>query len=205
VLGDVRALDILDLGCGDGRYGRMLVDRGCASYLGIGASSRMVALAERSLAGTVARVTHARIDQLDLQPAAFHVIVSRMTLHWIEDLSTTFARISQALRPGGRLVFSVEHPVLTSSDAARTEGGRRAHWIVDDYFICGPRTVRWFGADAQKHHRTAEDYFQLLRPSGFSVEDLREGSPSADHIADPDELRRRQRVPLMLLLSARRT
>ena len=35
VLGSVRDLDILDLGCGDARYGRLLFDRGCRSYSGI--------------------------------------------------------------------------------------------------------------------------------------------------------------------------
>jgi SAM-dependent methyltransferase len=204
VLGDVRDLDILDLGCGDGRYGRALVDKGCRSYLGVDASSRMIALAERNLAGTDARAMHARIDQFDFRAAGFHLVISRMTLHWIEDLGAVFAEVAQALHPGGRIVFSVEHPILTSSDAARSEGARRTHWIVDDYFVQGPRTVRWFGADVQKHHRSAEDYFQLLRASGFSIEDLREGTPNAEFIADPAELRRRQRVPLMLLLGARR-
>jgi ubiquinone/menaquinone biosynthesis C-methylase UbiE len=164
----------------------------------------MIALAERNLAGTNARLVRAPIDQLDFPADAFHLVVSRMTLHWIDDLKATFAKISQALHPGGRLLFSVEHPVLTSSDAARVEGERRTHWMVDDYFIQGPRTVRWFGADVQKYHRTAEDYFQLLRTNSFAVDDLREGTPSAEHIEDPAELRRRQRVPLTLLLSARR-
>lgn len=204
MLGDVRDLDVLDLGCGDGRYGRLLIDRGCRSYFGIDASSRMVALAQQNLANTNARLEHARLDLLDFPTSAFHVVVSRMTLHWVEQLEATFGRIFQALHPTGRLLFSVEHPVLTSSDAARVEGEGRAHWIVDDYFVRGPRTVRWFGADVQKHHRTIEDYFQLLCASGFSVEDLREGAPSAEHIEDPLELRRRQRVPLSLLLSARR-
>lgn len=204
MLGDPGNLDILDLGCGDGRYGRTLIDRGCRSYFGIDASSRMLALAERNLAGTGARLVRAPIDQFGFPADAFHLVVSRMTLHWIDDLKATFAKISQALHPGGRLLFSVEHPVLTSSDAARAEGEGRTHWIVDDYFVQGPRTVRWFGVDVQKYHRTVEDYFQLLRANGFSVEDLREGTPSAEHIEDPVELRRRQRVPLTLLLSARR-
>jgi len=204
MLGDVGDLDILDLGCGDGRYGRLLMDRGGRSYFGIDASSRMIALAERNLTGRGARVLRAPIDQFDFPEDAFDLVVSRMTLHWIDDLKTTFARVSNALRPGGRLLFSVEHPVLTSSDAARVEGEGRTRWIVDHYFVQGPRTVRWFGTDVRKYHRTVEDYFQLLRASGLSVEDLREGTPSANHIEDAAELRRRRRVPLTLLMSGRR-
>src|SRR5689334_3251355 len=147
MLGDVRDLDILDLGCGDGRYGQLLLDRGCRSYVGVDASTRMIALAHANLASTKVRVMHARIDQFDFPTAAFDVVVSRMTLHWLDDLAKTFAKIRGALRPEGRLLFSVEHPVLTNSDAARVEGEGRTHWIVDDYFVQGPRTVRWFGAD----------------------------------------------------------
>ena len=205
MLGDVRGLEILDLGCGDGQYGRLLLERGCRSYLGIDASSRMIALAQQNLKTKHARLECVPIDQFVFPEAAFDVVVSRMTLHWLEDPKTTVLQIARALRPTGRLVFSVEHPVLTSSDAARVEGEGRTHWVVDDYFIPGPRSVRWFGADVRKYHRTVEDYFQLLRNSGLSVEDLREGTPSAEHIEDPLELRRRQRVPLSLLLGARKS
>jgi SAM-dependent methyltransferase len=166
VLGDVRDLDILDLGCGDGRYGRLLIDRGCRSYVGVDASSRMIALADGNLAGTSARLMHARIDQFDFRPTAFHLIISRMTLHWVDDLSTVFAAISQALHPSGRFVFSVEHPILTSSDAARTEGKPRTHWVVDDYFIQGPRTVRWFGADVQKPIAARRTTSSCCAPAG---------------------------------------
>jgi SAM-dependent methyltransferase len=203
VLGSVRDLDVLDLGCGDGRYGRSLIDRGCRSYLGIDASSRMIELAGRNLAGTDARFQRARIDGFSFPVSAFDFVVSRMTLHWLAELPATFERVRQALRPGGRLVFSVEHPVLTCSDAARIEGQGRTHWIVDDYFIGGARTRRWFGATVKKDHRTVEEYFQLLRATGFCVDDMREGVPSAERISDPAELRRRQRVPLVLVLSAR--
>jgi hypothetical protein len=115
-----------------------------------------------------------------------------------------FARLCRALRPRGRLVFSVEHPVLTCCDASREAGQGRSSWLVDDYFVPGPRVSHWFGARVQKYHRSIEQYFQLLRAHGFDVEELREATPSAQYITDAAELRRRQRVPVMLMLAARR-
>jgi len=73
---------------------------------------------------------------------------------------------------------------------------------VDDYFVLGARVAEWFGRRVQKYHRTLEQYFQELRANGFVVDDLREATPSAQQMGDVGELRRRQRVPLMLLISA---
>ncbi|MEO8180301.1 MAG: methyltransferase domain-containing protein [Deltaproteobacteria bacterium] len=204
LVGEVRAMDVCELGCGDGRYGRALIERGCHAYRGVDASSRMVAAARQALDGMGALVTQERIEQLELADESFDLVLSRMTLHWIEDLAPLFARLYRALRPRGRLVFSVEHPVLTSCDVAREEGQGRTRWVVDDYFVSGPRVSHWFGARVQKYHRSIEQYFQLLRANDFRVDDLREATPSARHIADPAELRRRQRVPVLLLLAAHR-
>ena len=204
LVGEVRAMDICELGCGDGSYGRSLLEQGCHSYRGVDASDRRVEAARRVLAGTQARVTHERIEELELADESFDLVLSRMTLHWVEDLAPVFAQLCRALRPRGRLVFSVEHPVLTCCDVSREEGQGRTRWVVDDYFVPGPRVSHWFGARVQKYHRSIEQYFQLLRSHGFEVDDLREATPSAQHISDPAELRRRQRVPVVLLLAARR-
>jgi SAM-dependent methyltransferase len=204
LLGNVHGLDVLDLGCGDARYGRRLIERGCASYVGVDGSGRMVELAEQALAGSRGSVRQANIEGLALPQGTLDVVISRMTLHWLEDLAPTFESIARALRPSGKLVFSVEHPVLTCCAEARVEGQPRGHWLVDDYFVTGPRTSRWFGVTVRKFHRSVEEYFRLLRSAGFRVVDLREAMPSKQQIRDEDELRRRQRVPLMLLIRAER-
>ncbi len=54
------------------------------------------------------------------------------------------------------------------------------------------------------HHRTIEDYLQLLTATGFSLSTLRECPPRPERFMDGDdaELARRRRVPLFLLLAA---
>jgi hypothetical protein len=64
LVGDVRAMDVCELGCGDGGYGRSLIERGCHSYRGVAAAERMVEAARRALEGTQALVTCERIEQL---------------------------------------------------------------------------------------------------------------------------------------------
>jgi hypothetical protein len=103
---------------------------------------------------------------------------------------------------GGRFVFSLEHPVITSCDRAWQTAGVRQDWIVDDYFESGPRSTDWMGGRVIKYHRTVEDYFIALRQAGFSVDELEECRPKRAHFADEATYERRKRIPLFLLFSA---
>ncbi len=103
------------------------------------------------------------------------------------------------------MIFSVEHPVITSCSQARPDGtGKRAGWLVDDYFVSGPRVVKWMNGEVVKMHRTVEEYFLLLQQAGFVVEALRESCPQREYFADEAEYQRRQRIPLLLFLSGRK-
>jgi SAM-dependent methyltransferase len=204
MVGGARDLDVFDLGCGDGQYGVSLLARGCRSYRGVDASSRMLEAARQNLVGTAGSVTQGLIEDLNLQGGSVDLVVSRMTLHWIADVGPVFERVAAALRPSGRFVFSVQHPVITCSDRARAGGQVRTHWIVDDYFVRGPRVAKWFDVNVQRYHRTTEDYFRALRSSGFVVEDVREAAPARELFPDPIEYGKRIKVPLILLMSGRR-
>jgi SAM-dependent methyltransferase len=203
MVGEVSGLDVLDLGCGDGRYGVSLTRRGCRSYHGVDASTRMVEMAQQNLAGTCGTVAHGLAEALELPKQSLDLVVSRMTLHWLADVRGLFANIARALRPSGRFVFSVQHPVITCSDRARAGGQVRTHWVVDDYFVEGPRIAKWFDVHVERHHRTVEDYFRALRSGGFAVEDVREPAPSTAFFPDPVEHERRSKVPLILAMSGR--
>ena len=67
-LGSVAGLRVADLGCGDAALGRVLLSGGCARYLGLDGSERMVAAARATLRGTPGAVVHGDID--DFAPAS---------------------------------------------------------------------------------------------------------------------------------------
>jgi SAM-dependent methyltransferase len=204
MVGEVQGLDVLDLGCGDGLYGRELLAAGSSSYTGLESARSMVEMANQNLQGTSAEIIHSKIEDWSFPVERFDLIVSRLALHYVADLETTLRRVHHALRPGGRLVFSVVHPLITSSDKSRAGGGKRLDWIVDDYFVPGPRSVYFMGDRVEQHHRTVEEIFGALQRSGFVVEQLRESCPRPEQFTDPALYARRQRIPLFLFLAGKK-
>ncbi len=203
-LGPVSGLRVLDLGCGEAEIGRELLSAGAARYRGIDGSTRMIEAARRVLAGTTGEAVLCDIEDLAEPAESFDLVLSRMALHYVADLGPVLRAARACLAPGGRVVLTVVHPVITSSDARASSTEPRQNWVVDDYFNTGPRDQRWLGARTLWHHRTIEDYVFELRDAGFALVNLRECAPHRERFDDDAEFERRRRIPLVLLLAGAR-
>lgn len=203
VVGDVAGNRVLDAGCGDGGCAADLLDAGAASVVAVDGSAAMIARARASLAGRKAEVKLADLE--DYQPPArsFDLVICRLALHYVADPAHVIRGWHRALAPGGRLVMTVVHPVLTAARCVTDGQHPRTDWRVDDYFLDGPRRRRWLGGEVTWYHRTVEQWLQTLMSAGFVLTHLSECEPDRQRLAGHDaELTRRQRVPLFLLLAA---
>jgi SAM-dependent methyltransferase len=201
LIGEVAGNRVLDLGCGDAQIGRELLAAGAATYLGVDPSDNMVRAGRATLAGSAGQITQATIEGWSYTPATFDLVISRLALHYVEDLPATFRQVFGALSPGGRVVFSVEHPVITSCNRALDAGGQRQAWIVDDYHVQGRRETHWLGGEVVKYHRTVDGYVEALLAAGFMLKALREASPRRAAFLRDETYRRRLRIPLFLVLA----
>jgi len=204
LVGNLANLHILDLGCGNAAFGLEALQQGCQSYLGIDGSHRMIEAAKRKLAGTPGRVVCESMETWNYPSHQFDLITSRLALHYIQEIEAVFTEVYQALIEGGRFIFSIEHPLITSCDRGWQNDGPRQDWIVDDYFETGPRVTTWMGGKVIKYHRTIEDYFAALQTAGFVVDTLRESRPQRARFRDQATYERRKRIPLMLFFSTYR-
>jgi SAM-dependent methyltransferase len=109
--GDVAGRRILDAGCGSGPLAAALRDRG-AVVTGVDASAGMLALARRRLGHDVALQQADLRDRLPFADGAFDDVVASLVLHYLEDWGATLAEFRRVLRPGGRLLASVDHPFV---------------------------------------------------------------------------------------------
>jgi predicted TPR repeat methyltransferase len=102
------ALDIVDAGCGTGLLAQYL--RPYARQLvGVDLSPRML---EKARARGYDRLVEAELASfLRSEPDAFDLVASSDTLVYFGDLSVVLAAARTALRPGGKLIFTLEHAI----------------------------------------------------------------------------------------------
>jgi ubiquinone/menaquinone biosynthesis C-methylase UbiE len=204
LIGNVHGKRILDLGCGDGLFSKELLDAGAAHYTGIDGSKNMVENATANIQSEKVSFLLNNLEDLKLDEASHDLIISRMALHYIENLEDLVNEVYRALKPGGQFVFSVMHPVITATFDHFSGKEKRTHWVVDNYFETGRRVEAWMDHSVVKFHRTIEDYFSLALTAGFSVSNLKEARPRKEAFDDEEEYKRRTRIPIILIFQLRK-
>ena len=162
----------------------------------------MVRVAKKVLKDQPAEIVHSKIESWDYPANQFDIVISRLVLHYIEDIDAVFRKTYKVLNKNGRFVFSMVHPVITSCDKSRQPGSQRKDWIVDNYFSNGLRKVILGDNYVYQYHRTIEDLFIGLQQAGFQIESLRESKPLREYFENEDLFIRRSRIPLFLFFSA---
>ncbi|ANZ39175.1 methyltransferase [Lentzea guizhouensis] len=107
--GDVTGRKILDAGCGAGPLMAELRERG-AEVSGFDPSANMLELARERL-GPDADLRKADLnDPLPYADRTFDDVIASLVLHYLEDWGPALEEIRRILKPGGRLLASVDHP-----------------------------------------------------------------------------------------------
>ncbi|MCS6123969.1 class I SAM-dependent methyltransferase [Shewanella baltica] len=203
-LPELRGKRVLDLGCGYGWHCQYAAEQGAAAVVGIDISAKMLEKARELTTADNVRYENTAIEDFESPSGAFDVVLSSLTLHYVQDLDAVFAKVAEQLSAQGVFCYSVEHPVFTSCEQQNwhfDSEGKIAHFPVDNYFKEGKRETSFLGADVVKYHRTIESHFKALISAGFQVDALIEPMPPLEMINKmgwQDELRR----PMMLILRA---
>lgn len=106
VLGELRGMRILELGCGGGLMAEEYARRGAAT-VGIDPSLPSLGVARRHARAEDVAVdyTGSVAERLPFPDAAFDAVVSADTLEHVEDVERVVAEASRVLKPGGRFVY----------------------------------------------------------------------------------------------------
>ena len=210
MLPPMKGLRVVDLGCGYGWFCRWVQEQGAAHVLGLDLSEKMLArareMSQGDAIGDVIVYERADLEQLVLPAAAFDLVYSSLALHYLEDAGRLFAIVHQALAPGGRFVFSTEHPVFMAPSRqgwAKDAEGRRI-WPLDRYAMQGPRVTDWLAKGVVKYHRTLATTLNLLIGAGFTIDRVEEFAPTPAQIEAQPALQEELDRPMFLLVSTRR-
>ena len=196
---------VLDLGCGYGWHCKFSVEQGAIQVLGIDASRKMIAEAERRNYDRRIVYQICGIEEYEYPAHTWDCVISNLALHYVEHLPQIFQKVHRTLTPGGTFLFNIEHPVFTAGvgqDWVYAEDGTPRYWPVDNYFFPGARKTHFLGCDVVKQHHTLTQILMGLLHHGFELEAVEEAEPPAEMMGTQGmehELRR----PMMLLVKAR--
>jgi SAM-dependent methyltransferase len=176
LLGDVRGVDIVELGCGTAFLSASLARAG-ARPVGVDLSPAQLATAQRCQHhhGVHFPLVEADAGRVPLRSGSFDLVVSEYGAAPWCDPAVWLAEAGRLLRPSGRLVF-LTHSV-TVALCVPEEGG-----AAGDHLLRGQRDVarvEWPGGGIE-HHPGHGDWVRLLRANGFEVEALHELFPPVD-------------------------
>jgi SAM-dependent methyltransferase len=204
LLPDLRGKRVLDLGCGFGWLARWAITQGAASVLGVDLSANMLARARAETTESRVQYLRADLESLELPQKTFDVAYSSLALHYVEDFARLIGGVSLALVPGGRFVFSIEHPIYMASMTPgwlTTENGARI-WPVDHYAIEGQRVTDWLAKGVRKQHRTLGTTLNTLIDAGFAIRRVVEWSPTPEQVAAHPSLAEELDRPMIVLVAA---
>lgn len=170
---DLSGRRVLEVGCGAGQCGRWLATQG-AIVTGFDLSYRQLRHSRRlDLAtGTALPVVQADAEALPYRDGSFDLACSAFgALPFVADAGAVLAEVRRVLRPGGRFVFSVSHPIRW---AFPDDPGPRGLTADRPYFDRTPYVE--FAADGTptyvEHHRTLGDWVNLIASSGLILTGL---------------------------------
>lgn len=166
LLGDVSGSSILEVGCGSAACTEWLSKQGARLATGFDISAGMLSRANPSLP-----LSQADVLAIPYRDNAFDIAFSAFgALPFVAELDVALAEIHRVLRPGGRFVFSVTHPM---------------RWVFPDDPEVFTAAISYFDRayeerDAHgeltyaEYHRTFGDWVRALRGAGFSLLDVTE-------------------------------
>ncbi len=187
----------LDVGCGEGRFCRMLAAAGIETT-GIDPTARLLdAARERDPQG---RYVEARAEALPFDPASFDLVVSYLTLIDIDDYRNAIAEMTRVLRPGGSLLIANLNPFSTAG-RWHGEGAAATGYLIDNYMEARAEWVSWRGILIRNWHRPLHLYMQALLAQGLRLSHFDEPAP---HDGDAQEVARYRRAPYLHVMEWQR-
>lgn len=195
---EMKGLRVLDTWCGDGSRAIAIARRGAlVSVMHESEAALNRAFQRLSMEGLHAELVVGGADALDhLAAASFDIATGDDELMRGRDPADAMRRLARVVRPGGAVILTLPHPVL-SGGTALTDGHGSRKWMLHDYFEA--KRTEGIGP------RTLSDYLNPLIGSGLVIESVHEPRPPAEmRKAGKGDWAFYDRVPQYLIVVARK-
>jgi len=195
---------VLDIGCGEGQVSRLAASvPGVERVVGVDPTwNQLVVAKERG-----GRVAYGRADAsgLPFSTGAFDAVVACLVFEHISQVDAAIAEVGRMLRPGGRFLFFLNHPLLQTPGSG---------WIDDrileeQYWRIGPYLTEDMSLEEVDNgiwipfvHRPLSRYVNALVAGGLLVTRMEEPAPPPGFLARAHEYAEAATIPRLLFLRA---
>ncbi len=144
---------------------------------GFDSSSAMVKLARQRLGENAALHVADLSQPLPFADGAFDDVVASLVLHYLQDWTAPLAELRRVLKPGGRLILSVNHPIIYKLSYPSADYFALTQYSEDyDYGDEAVWMTYW--------HRPLQDVINTFVDAGFRIKTVTEPPPAADTPAE---------------------
>ena len=197
-LGDVRGQSVIDIGCGEGRFSRLLSQLG-ATVTGVDLTEPLLEKARSLSTGETYLIGNAETLH-GIEGDDFDLAVSYIVLVDLLDHRSAINAAYRVLRPGGRFVVCNIHPMRSSQSGGWIkQGDTKLFYPVDNYTHEGPREFNWFDRTFVNMHRTLSSHITAFLDAGFTLRALHEPVPSEEELAANPTFDDEYRIPNFII------
>jgi cytosine/adenosine deaminase-related metal-dependent hydrolase/ubiquinone/menaquinone biosynthesis C-methylase UbiE len=204
LLPDIRGLDILDAGCGTGRWLQHLALKHPASLVGVDTSPEMLRRAEIKL-GKRAILHHGTCVALPIRNMTIDIVIASFVLSYLENIEALAQELNRVTRPGATVFLTDMHPDTAISrnwkrsfkaDGSETQvqvKPQSLRQITEQFQACGFELLTLIEPPFQvsekqifSHNGKLDEYEAAATLPAIYILQLRKPSASLRHSSLPD-------------------
>jgi SAM-dependent methyltransferase len=197
------ATQVLDVGCGEGQVARLALREDAKVAVGVDPTWAQVVVAQERGGG--AAYARAGAAGLPFASGSFDAAVACLVFEHITDVDAAIGEVARVLRPGGRFLFLLNHPLLQTPNSG---------WIDDQildppeqYWRIGPYLVEDETIEEVEKgvfipfiHRPLSRYLNALADAGLVLRRMLEPPPPPGFLARAHEYADAATIPRLLFL-----
>ena len=196
---------VLDVGTGEGQLARLAVRGGAGLVVGVDPTWGQLTVARDRAGGPV--YTRAAAATLPYRSGVFDAAVACLVFEHIEEYGEAIGEVARVLRPGGRFLFFLNHPLLQTPNSGWIDD----HILEEQYWRIGPYLVE-DNSDEEVApgvllpfiHRPLNRYVNAMAGQGLVIERMEEPAPPEGFLERAVEYREAATIPRLLFLAARK-
>lgn len=199
---------VLEVGTGEGQVARAIAATHGATVIGIDPTVNQIDEAIRRGGGPEYQLAGA--ESLPFDDASFDAVVCCLVFEHIDAVDEALSEVARVLRPGGRFIFCLNHPLLQTPGSGWIDDQildpPEQYWRIGPYLI-EQATIEEVEKDVfiRFVHRPLSRYINAMADSGLALERMIEPAPPQGFIDRAPEYTEVTTIPRLLTLVARRS